>query len=64
MTSVIAEADRTGKPGPFDLLFGQDDGATRIWMIHWFPAPIYASDCTAMRAMKSGGYGVAGSGSR
>jgi mannose-6-phosphate isomerase-like protein (cupin superfamily) len=36
MTSVIVEADRTGKPGPFDLLFGQDDGATRIWMIHWF----------------------------
>lgn len=34
MTSVIVEADRlAGAPAPFDVLFGQDDGATRIWMI-------------------------------
>lgn len=37
MTSVIVEANRSGAPAPFDLLFGQDDGATRIWMIHWIP---------------------------
>jgi len=32
MTSVIVEADRSGGP-LFDVLFDQDDGATRIWMI-------------------------------
>ena len=39
MTSVIVEADRLGGPAPFDLLFGQDDGATRIWMIRMAPGP-------------------------
>ena len=33
MTSVIVEADRSGGPTPFDILFDQNDGATRIWMI-------------------------------
>ena len=33
MTSVIVEADRSGGPTPFDILFDQSDGATRIWMI-------------------------------
>ena len=39
MTSVIVEADRLGAPAPFDVLFGQDDGATRIWMIRMVPGP-------------------------
>lgn len=39
MTSVIIEADRLGAPAPFDVLFGQDDGATRIWMIRMVPGP-------------------------
>ena len=38
MTSVITEAGRlAGAPAPFDVLFGQDDGATRIWMIRMAP---------------------------
>jgi mannose-6-phosphate isomerase-like protein (cupin superfamily) len=32
MTSVIVESDRLGGPLPFDILFDQNDGATRIWM--------------------------------
>jgi mannose-6-phosphate isomerase-like protein (cupin superfamily) len=32
MTSVIVEADRSGGVLPFDILFDQNDGATRIWM--------------------------------
>jgi mannose-6-phosphate isomerase-like protein (cupin superfamily) len=40
VTSVITEADRlAGAPAPFDVLFGQDDGATRIWMIRMVPGP-------------------------
>jgi mannose-6-phosphate isomerase-like protein (cupin superfamily) len=40
VTSVITEADRlVGAPAPFDVLFGQDDGATRIWMIRMAPGP-------------------------
>ena len=33
MSSVIVDADRSGGPLPFDVLFDQNDGATRIWMI-------------------------------
>jgi mannose-6-phosphate isomerase-like protein (cupin superfamily) len=33
MTSVIVEANRSGEPLPFDILFDHNDGATRIWMI-------------------------------
>jgi mannose-6-phosphate isomerase-like protein (cupin superfamily) len=32
MTSVIVEGDRSGGPLPFDILFDQNDGASRIWM--------------------------------
>jgi hypothetical protein len=65
MTSVIVEADRlVGAPAPFDVLFGQATELPLSGCSVWFRASIYASDCTAMRAMKSGGYGVAGSGSR
>jgi mannose-6-phosphate isomerase-like protein (cupin superfamily) len=39
MTSVIVEADRLGEPAPFDVLFGPDDGATRIWMIRSLSGP-------------------------
>ena len=37
MTAVIVEADRLGTP--LDVLFGEHDGATRIWMIHLAPGP-------------------------
>ncbi len=33
MSSVIVEADRSGGPFPVDILFDENDGATRIWMI-------------------------------
>jgi mannose-6-phosphate isomerase-like protein (cupin superfamily) len=39
MSSVILEADRLGGPAPFAVLFGPDDGATRVWMIHMAPPP-------------------------
>jgi mannose-6-phosphate isomerase-like protein (cupin superfamily) len=35
MSSVIVEADRIG--GPLGVLFGEQDGATRIWMMHMAP---------------------------
>jgi mannose-6-phosphate isomerase-like protein (cupin superfamily) len=37
MSSVIVEADRMGGPPHFGVLFGQEDGATRIWMMHMAP---------------------------
>lgn len=39
MSSVIVEADRLGGPAPLAVLFGPEDGATRVWMIHMSPPP-------------------------
>ena len=37
MSSVIVEADRLGGPFLFNILFDQNDGATRIWMTSMLP---------------------------
>ena len=37
MSSVVVEADRKAGEGPLSVLFGRDDGATRIWAIHMAP---------------------------
>jgi quercetin dioxygenase-like cupin family protein len=34
MSSVITEAERAGRPGPFQTVFGPNDGATRIFLVH------------------------------
>ena len=39
MSSVIVEADRSGGPFLFDVLFDQNDGATCIWMTTMSPPP-------------------------
>jgi quercetin dioxygenase-like cupin family protein len=39
VSSLIDESDRLGAPGLFTVLFDQNDGTSRIWMIHLAPPP-------------------------
>jgi quercetin dioxygenase-like cupin family protein len=39
VSSVIVEAERVAGPSPIGFLFGEGDGATRIWMMAMAPPP-------------------------